>query len=50
MHTLEVLNQQLLLRKDRVAFWTLEYTSNTLIGILVEMLKQQLLFLENRLT
>lgn len=40
----------MLLWKDRVAFWALEHRRNALVGILIEMLKQQRLFLEHRLT
>lgn len=45
-----MVNQQVLLWKDRVAFWTLEHRSDTLIGILMEMFEQQLLFLKHSLT
>lgn len=37
---LKVLHQQLLLWKDRVAFWTLEHARNAFVCILMEMFEQ----------
>lgn len=40
----------MLLWKDGVTFWTLEYTGDALVGVLMEMLQQQRLLLEYGLT
>lgn len=49
MHTLEVLHQKTLLWKHRIAFWTLEHTCNSLVGVFMKMLKKVVFFIENRL-
>lgn len=37
---LKMLHQWLLLRKDRVAFWTLKHATQTHVGVLMKMLKE----------
>lgn len=43
---LEVLHQQPLLWKHRVAFWTLKHTCNSLVGVFMKMLKKVVFFIE----
>lgn len=45
-----MVHQEVFLWKDRVAFGTLEHRCDSLVGVLMEMFEQQVLFLKHSLT